>query len=172
MPSQRDTQEGATSAQTAAASTPPVATETRTEAPPEPSPEVWGGDYYIGGILTIVSGLASIFMGVTALISASFYNNVPNFPFYYSTRSRGITLLVIGAVVLLLGVALLARVQWARIGAIVAVVCSALANFIFLPYYPFWSVIVIALNVVIIWQLARKGDNRQFVRLSARRMPR
>lgn len=30
---------------------------------------------------------------------------------------------------------------------------SAVANFLFIPYYPFWSIVVIALDVVVIWAL-------------------
>jgi hypothetical protein len=183
VPGQRDTQEGTTSAQTAAeysrgeasgatgtgapaAQAEPrqaVATETRTEARPDARRE----DYSIGAILTIISGLVTFFMGITGIISAGFYNNVANFPFDYSVRSRGITLLVIGAIAFLVGAALLARMYWARTGAIVVAVFSAIANFMFLPYYPFWSVVVVALNVVIIWELARNRDSRQYARLHA-----
>ena len=185
VPGQRDTQEGTTNAQTAAeysrgqasgatgtgapaAQAEPrqaVATETRPEVRPETRPEDRRDDYYVGAILTIVSGLVTFFMGITGIISGNFYNNVANFPFYYSVRSRGITLLVIGAIAFLVGLALLARMHWARTGAIVIAVLTALANFLFLPYYPFWSVVVIALNVVIIWELARKRDSREYARL-------
>ena len=30
---------------------------------------------------------------------------------------------------------------------------SAIANFLYIPYYPVWSVIVIALDVFVIWAL-------------------
>ena len=31
------------------------------------------------------------------------------------------------------------------------------ANFAFLPYYPFWSIIVITLDILVIWALAAHG---------------
>jgi hypothetical protein len=31
---------------------------------------------------------------------------------------------------------------------------SALANFMFIPHYPFWSLLIIALDVFVIWALA------------------
>jgi hypothetical protein len=34
---------------------------------------------------------------------------------------------------------------------------SALANFLFLPHYPLWSILVIALDVMIIWALLVYG---------------
>jgi hypothetical protein len=42
---------------------------------------------------------------------------------------------------------------WARVVGIVLAVISGIANFLFLPYYPFWSIVVIALDVFIIWAL-------------------
>ena len=39
--------------------------------------------------------------------------------------------------------------------AIVRAGLSALANFFFIPYYPFWAILVIALDVWVIWSLTR-----------------
>jgi hypothetical protein len=35
-------------------------------------------------------------------------------------------------------------------------VLSALGQFAFLPYYPIWSMILIAMNILIIWALAKQ----------------
>jgi lysylphosphatidylglycerol synthetase-like protein (DUF2156 family) len=177
VPSQRDTREGTTNAQTAAeysqgqasgatgTGAPAAQAEPRQAVATETRPEARREDYYVGAILTLLSGLVTFFMGITGIISGAFFNNVASFPFYYSVRSRGVTLLVIGAIAFLMGLALLIHRHWARTGTIVVAAFTALANFMFLPYYPFWSVIVIALNVVIIWELARKRDSREYARL-------
>lgn len=34
---------------------------------------------------------------------------------------------------------------------------SALANFAFIPYYPFWAIIVITLDVLVLWALSVHG---------------
>jgi hypothetical protein len=34
---------------------------------------------------------------------------------------------------------------------------SALANFAFIPYYPFWAITIIALDIFVIWALAAHG---------------
>jgi hypothetical protein len=36
-------------------------------------------------------------------------------------------------------------------------VLSAIANFLFIPYHPFWSLLIIALDVFVIWALAVHG---------------
>ena len=46
---------------------------------------------------------------------------------------------------------------WARIAGITLASLSALANFFFIPYYPIWSIIIIALDVIIVWAVATHG---------------
>jgi hypothetical protein len=43
---------------------------------------------------------------------------------------------------------------WARAVGITLAVLSSIANFLFIPYYPFWSLLIIALDVFAIWALA------------------
>ena len=76
-------------------------------------------------------------------------------------------MIAIGGVAFVVGIALLIRMHWARHVATVIAVIGAVANFIFLPFYPFWSVIVLALNILIIWELERdKTSGREFARLA------
>ena len=34
---------------------------------------------------------------------------------------------------------------------------SAIANFFFIPYYAFWAIVIIALDIWVIWSLTRPG---------------
>jgi hypothetical protein len=68
--------------------------------------------------------------------------------------------LVLGAVIFAAGVCVLLGMTWARVLGIVLAVFVAIANFLFLPFYPIWSIIVIALSVFIIWSLATGGRRR------------
>ena len=49
------------------------------------------------------------------------------------------------------------RSPWAGVTAIILAGLSAVANFFFIPYYPFWAIVVIALDVWVIWSLTRPG---------------
>jgi hypothetical protein len=119
----------------------------------------------MAGTLMILSGMLTFFIGITGVIRGVFFNSVATYPFYYSVRSRGVTLLVLGAVAFVVGIALLIHMHWARhVGTVVAVL-SAVANFMFLPFYPFWSIVVLTLNVII-WELTRdRDDRREYARL-------
>ena len=46
---------------------------------------------------------------------------------------------------------------WAAVTAIVLAGLSAIVNFFFIPYYPWWSLLIIALDVWVIWSLTRPG---------------
>lgn len=108
----------------------------------------------LAAILMILSGLWSFFVGLTGILKGSFFVSVTNYTFNYSIHNWGWTHLILGAVVFAAGVCLLLGMMWARVVGIVLAVISGIANFLFLPYYPFWSIVVIALDVFIIWALA------------------
>jgi hypothetical protein len=55
------------------------------------------------------------------------------------------------------GWGLLSGRTWARAAAIILAVLSATANFLFVPYYPFWSLLIVTLNVFVIWAVAAHG---------------
>ena len=55
------------------------------------------------------------------------------------------------------GWGLLSGRTWARVVAITVAVLSAIAAFLWLPYYPFWSLLIIALDVFVIWAIAAHG---------------
>jgi hypothetical protein len=44
--------------------------------------------------------------------------------------------------------------MWARVVGIVMACLSMIANFLFLPHYPLWSILIIVLDAGIIWALA------------------
>jgi hypothetical protein len=114
----------------------------------------------LAAVLMILSGLWSFFVGLTGVLKGSFFTTVPNYTFTYNIHNWGWTHLILGAVVFAAGVCLLLGMMWARVVGIILAVISGIANFLFLPYYPFWSIIVIAIDVFIIWALAT-GMRRQ-----------
>ena len=55
------------------------------------------------------------------------------------------------------GFAVLTGKVWGRMIGVILAVLSALANFAFIPYYPFWSLTIIAVDVFVIWALTAHG---------------
>ena len=111
----------------------------------------------LAAVLMIMGGLWSVFIGLTGIIKQAFYVAIPNYTFNLSLHAWGWTHLIIGAVVVAAGACLLLGMLWARVVGVVLAVISAIANFLFLPHYPIWSIIVIAIDVFIIWALVSSG---------------
>jgi hypothetical protein len=63
-----------------------------------------------------------------------------------------------GNVVALAGFYLFTGRTWARVVGITLAILAAVANFFFIPYYPFWSLLIIALAVWVIWSLTRPQE--------------
>ena len=70
---------------------------------------------------------------------------------------NSLIMLIGGILVLLAGFAVMRGALWARIVGITLASLSALANFFFIPFYPFWSLTVITLDILVIWALAAHG---------------
>jgi hypothetical protein len=65
--------------------------------------------------------------------------------------------LIGGIIVVLAGASLLAGRMWARIVGVLMALVSAIVNIAFLPAYPVWSTIMIALDILIIWAITVHG---------------
>jgi phosphatidylserine synthase len=126
---------------------------------PQEAPWLARGSIVFAGLLMILSGIFDAIDGVVALFTNEFYVSTPRYVFQFDATSWGVIHLLLGALVAVAGFAVLAGQTWGRVVGIVLVGLSAVANFAFIPYYPFWSLAIIALDVVILWALATHGRN-------------
>jgi hypothetical protein len=118
-----------------------------------------GGVTFAACVLTLI-GAFQVIAGLVAIIDDNFYVVARNYTFDLDTSGWGWIHLILGALLVATGVGLFARQAWAGITAIGLAALSALANFFFIPYYPFWAILVIALDVWVIWALTRPGAIR------------
>ncbi len=119
----------------------------------EPSGMVAGFSVF-AGVMMIVAGIFQGLDGLAAIIRHSWYVVAPNYVYDLDVRGWGWIHLVLGIVLLLAGFAVFSGKLWARAIGIFFAVCSAVANFLFIPYYPLWALLIIALDVFVIWALA------------------
>jgi len=103
--------------------------------------------------MMMLIGSFQIAIGVVAVFNQDFYVTTPNYVFAFDVGVWGWIHLLWGIVVLAAGIAVLRGSVWAAtLGSVIAAI-SAVQAFLFLPYEPFWSIIVIALSVMVIWAL-------------------
>jgi hypothetical protein len=115
------------------------------------------GFILFAGIMMVLSGAFQAFAGLVALFENEFYVTTRNYIFQFDATTWGWIHLLVGLVVVLAGFAVMAGRTWGRVVGITLAVLSALANFAFIPYYPFWALTVIALDIFVIWALAAHG---------------
>ena len=111
------------------------------------------GFTFLAGTLMILSGLWGFLEGLAAVIKKQFFVVTPNYTFHWNVTGWGWTHLALGIVIFAAGVCVLLGMTWARVVGVILAVFSAVASFMFLPYYPVWSIIVIAIDLFIIWAL-------------------
>ena len=115
------------------------------------------GFILFAAIMMIMVGVFQALQGLIGIFENEFYVPTRNYLFQFDATTWGWTHLLLGLLVAFAGYGLLSGKTWARTVAITLAVLSAIANFAFIPYYPFWSMTVIALDIFVIWALAAHG---------------
>lgn len=109
------------------------------------------------GIALIIIGFFHVIAGIVALVEDQFFVVGQKWVFEFDVTTWGWIHLIAGIVVFLSGIGIFyGNVAARTVGVIVAAI-SAVANFLWLPYYPIWSLVMIALDVAVIWALTVHG---------------
>ena len=135
--------------QTPAAQTPPAARD-------EPSPLAMGLTAFTGIMMTL-AGVLQAMVGLTAIINSAFYPQVAHYTFQFSPTAWGWIHLFLGGTIVVAGLSLFLGQIWARIVGVILALVATLACFAWLPYYPVWALLIMALNAAIIWALTVHG---------------
>ncbi|NWF25378.1 hypothetical protein HW130_03715 [Streptomyces sp. PKU-EA00015] len=124
--------------------------------PPVPDPAAgWvTGGVAFAGVLMLCGGVLAVLQGIAGIVEDDWYLTVGDYVYRVSLTGWGWIHLVIGLLVAVTGAGVLKGAEWARITGIVLASLSLVTQFLFLPYAPIWSVIMIALDVFVIWALA------------------
>ena len=113
----------------------------------------WGTTF--AGTMMMIVGFFQFFQGLVAVINGSqFFVTTPNYVFQFNVTTWGWIHLVLGAVIAAAGLFIFTGNIVARSLGMFLAGLQALANFMWLPYSPLWSIIIIAIDVFIIWSLA------------------
>ncbi|QYC45534.1 hypothetical protein Nocox_39955 [Nonomuraea coxensis DSM 45129] len=133
-------------------------TETAPATRAEPRPSGWLGWVMFAGIGMIILGAFQALMGLVGLFHQGFYLvTANNLAVPVNFTAWGWFHLIVGVVVLLAGIAVMSGKTWGRVVGITLAAIQAFVNFAWLPAYPFWSFIIIAFDVLVIYALAVYG---------------
>ncbi|MET8577938.1 hypothetical protein [Streptomyces sp. NPDC005012] len=114
-------------------------------------------------VMLLLLGLLNIFRGIMAVAEDDVFVTTPNYVFQFDLTSWGWIHLILGAVAVLLSMGLFKAATWARVAGVAIASLVVIANFLSLPYYPIWSVVMIAISGFVIWALCvvRRDDHEE-----------
>jgi len=118
---------------------------TQYDTEPRVSGGVIGGITFAGTMLFMI-GIFQAIDGLVAIFNDDFFLVTKNYTFDLDVTAWGWIHLILGIGLVLTGWSIYAGKTWAAVVAITLAVLSAIANFFFIPYYPFWSILVILLD--------------------------
>jgi hypothetical protein len=109
------------------------------------------------GILMVMVGIFHAVQGLVALFNDEFFVVGAEYIFGFDVTTWGWVHLIAGTIVALAGIALFQGAVWARTVAVILACVSILASFLWMPFYPLWSMVVIAFDVFVIWAITAHG---------------
>jgi hypothetical protein len=123
-----------------------------------PSASAIGAAMFAGSIMIMI-GVFGALSGLAGILRDDFYVAAPHDLYKFDTTAWGWVHLIVGIVIVFAGYGIFSGAVWARTLGVIMAMISAITNFMFIPYYPFWSILIIALDVWVIWALAFRGDD-------------
>jgi hypothetical protein len=121
-------------------------------------PSAWAAGYAtFAGVVLVMVGFFQAIAGLVAIVDDQFYVVTQEWVFQFDTTTWGWIHLIVGVIVLLSGIGIFSGNVLARAVGVFAAAVSAVVAFMWLPYYPVWAVVIIALDVAIVWALTMHG---------------
>ncbi|MFF0739673.1 hypothetical protein ACFYVL_04655 [Streptomyces sp. NPDC004111] len=112
-----------------------------------------GGLTVFAAVMLLIAGMLAFFRGLMAVLEDKVFLTTPQYVFEFDLTSWGWIHLVLGVVAFGVSFGLFKAMTWARVLGIVIAALLIVANFLSIPYYPFWSLTVIAIDGFVIWGL-------------------
>ena len=129
---------------------------------PSSTESAWAeGIGIFAGAALLTVGIFQFLEGVAAAAKDDVFVRSSNYVFEFDLTTWGWIHIVLGIIVAIVGGAILASQSWAYVAGIVVAVLSSLLNFVWMPYYPFWAVLIIAFDIAVIWALSTLLGSRR-----------
>ncbi|GAA0437885.1 DUF7144 family membrane protein [Streptomyces luteireticuli] len=115
--------------------------------------EAAAGLTVFAAVMMLITGFLNLFRGIMGILHNAVYLKTPDYVFRFSLAGWGWVHLFLGIAAIMIGVGLFRVSLWARILGVAIAALTLVANFLSAPYYPLWSIVVMALCAFVIWGL-------------------
>lgn len=119
----------------------------------------WTGWAVFAAIMMLIAGVFDVVFGLFAIIGpdSAYFVSTEGSLFLLDVSGWGWWHVISGITLLLVALALMQGATWARVVAIILVALNALTQITLLPVQPWWSLILLALDVFVIYALTVHG---------------
>lgn len=123
-----------------------------------PSRTLWVGWIAFAGVLMLLAGMFNVIGGLAAVFTDDVFATGPSGgALVLSVTGWGWVHLLWGLVLFVAGLGLFSGNVLARGLAVVLVALNMVTHMLLMPAYPFWSLLTIAIEVLVIWALTVHG---------------
>lgn len=124
----------------------------------EKSSTGWVGWIYFAAALLLVNGGMQIVAGLTGIFHGNFYATYNGTALFFNYGTWGWIHLLFGIAIVATGIGLITGKLWSQVAAIILVILAAISHMTFLSVYPWWSIILLIIDGLIIYALTMHGD--------------
>lgn len=108
-------------------------------------------------IMLMIGGVWGVIVGLAGIAKDEFFIVSPDWVFQLDITTWGWIHLLVGIVLFASGIGIFSGNVLARTVGVIVAALGAIANFAWMPYYPVWSIVAIAIDIAIIWALTAHG---------------
>lgn len=117
----------------------------------------WVGWVYFAAFMIILAGTFQLIAGFAALLNPDYFKVVDGTLLVFDLTTWGWVHMLLGVLMLCAGTALFNGRMWARVVAMILAMFNLVAQFAFLSEYPIWSLVIIAVDILVIYALTVHG---------------
>lgn len=117
----------------------------------------WTGWIAFAGVMMVIGGALNLLYGIIAAVNDDWAVWTNRAVVYLDVSEWGWVHIILGLIVLLSGIGVFSGNILARTVGVIVASISLVVNFLFIPVYPVWSLIVITIDALVIWALTAHG---------------
>ena len=120
-------------------------------------PSAWAGWVVFAGTMAIIAGAFNIIQGLVALFNDRYFAVAGSDLLVFDYSAWGWVHLLVGVIMVAIGLGILRGSPWGLVAGVVIAGVNAIVQLGFLAAYPVWSILIIALDVLVIYALIVHG---------------
>jgi hypothetical protein len=105
------------------------------------------------GVMLLAIAVIQVLQGIAAVANDEVFVKGINYVYKFDVTTWGWIHIVLGGLAIAVALGILADQVWGYVCGVAIGCVGAIANFAWLPYYPLWAIVLIALNVLVVWSL-------------------